>query len=71
MSYIKDTEKYLKEVFKECGYEIDRVVLEPSQRRDLGEFQINSAMQLAKTYSKNPREIAQNIVDHLDLVLLM
>ncbi len=66
MSYIKDTEKYLKDVFKECGYEIDRVVLEPSQRRDLGEFQINSAMQLAKTYSKNPREIAQNIVDHLD-----
>ena len=66
MSYIKETEKYLKDVFKSCGYDIDRVVLEPSQRRDLGEFQINSAMQLAKTYSKNPRDIAQEIIDHLD-----
>ena len=66
MSYIKETEKYLKDVFKSCGYDIDRVVLEPSQRRDLGEFQINSAMQLAKTYSKNPRDIAQDIIDHLD-----
>ncbi len=66
MSYIKETEKYLKSVLKECGYEIDNVVLESSQRRDLGEFQINCAMNLAKQYGKNPREIAQEIVDHFD-----
>ena len=66
MSYIKETEEYLKNVLKDCGYEIDNVVLESSQRRDLGEFQINCAMNLAKQYGKNPREIAQDIVDHLD-----
>jgi len=66
MSYIKETEEYLKSVLKDCGYEIDNVVLESSQRRDLGEFQINCAMNLAKKYGKNPRQIAEDIVGKLD-----
>ena len=66
MSFIKETEKYLQDVFKKCGYEIEEVTLESSSRRDLGEFQINSAMSLAKKYGKNPREIAQNIIDNFD-----
>ena len=57
MSFIKETENYLKEVLNNCGYDIDEVVLESSSRRDLGEFQINCAMSLAKKYGKNPRDI--------------
>ena len=66
MSYIKETEKYLKDLLHINGYEIDNVVLESSSRRDLGEFQINVAMNLAKQYGENPRVIAQKIVDSLD-----
>ena len=66
MSYIKNTEKYLKEVLSKCGYEIDNVVLESSSRKDLGEFQINIAMNLAKKYGENPRAIAEKIVNSLD-----
>jgi arginyl-tRNA synthetase len=66
MSYIKNTEKYLKEVLSKCGYEIDNVVLESSSRKDLGEFQINVAMNLAKKYGENPRAIAEKIVNSLD-----
>lgn len=66
MSFIKETELYLKELLNNLGYELDEVLLESSSRRDLGEFQINLAMSLAKKYGKNPREIAQNIVDNLD-----
>ena len=66
MSFIKETEEYLKQVLASCNFEIDEVILESSSRRDLGEFQINCAMQLAKKYGKNPREIAQMIVDKLD-----
>ena len=66
MSFIKETEEYLKGVLTSCGYEIDEVILESSSRRDLGEFQINCAMQLAKKYGKNPREIAETIVNNLD-----
>ena len=66
MSFIKETEEYLIKLLSSLGYEIDNVVLESSSRRDLGEFQINCAMSLAKKYGKNPREIAQTIVDNLD-----
>ena len=66
MSFIKETEEYLIKLLSSLGYELDNVVLESSSRRDLGEFQINSAMNLAKKYGKNPREIAQTIVDNLD-----
>ena len=66
MSFIKETQEYLKDVLKRCGYEIDEVILESSSRRDLGEFQINCAMSLAKKYGKNPKEIAENIVNNID-----
>ena len=66
MSFIQETQLYLKDVIKNCGYDLDEVTLESSSRRDLGEFQINCAMSLAKKYGKNPRQIAQDIVDHLD-----
>ena len=66
MSFIKETEMYLKDLLSSLGYDIDSAFLESSSRRDLGEFQINCAMALAKKYGKNPREIAQEIVDHLD-----
>ena len=66
MSFIKETESYLDDILKKTGYELDNVVLETSSRRDLGEFQINCAMNLAKKYGENPREIAQKIVGNLD-----
>ncbi len=66
MSFIKKTEEYVTKIINECGYEIDNVTLEPSSRRDLGEFQINVCMMLAKKYGKNPREIADEIVNKLD-----
>lgn len=66
MSFIKETENYLINLIKECGYEVDNVALESSSRRDLGEFQINVAMSLAKKYGKNPRDIANEIVSKLD-----
>ena len=52
MSFIKETEEYLKGVLTSCGYEIDEVILESSSRRDLGEFQINCAMQQQKNMEK-------------------
>jgi len=66
MSYIKETEEYILNVINECGYELDKVSLESSSRPDLGDFQINVAMSLAKKCGKNPREIAETIVSNLD-----
>ena len=66
MSFIKTIELDIKNIINELGYEIDNVVLSVSNRPDLGEYQLNDAMKLAKKYSTNPREIANKIVDKLN-----
>ena len=65
MSIIKDLEKDIKKIVKEAGYDVDKLSMEPSNRRDLGEYQLNDAMQLAKAYHENPRVIAEKIVKEL------
>ncbi len=47
------------------GLPVESVDVVPSQRDDLGHFQINSAMTLAKTLRRPPREIAGQIVSAL------
>ena len=66
MNLIKETEKYLLEVINNLGYELDKVNLIPSGRKDLGQFQINEEFSLAKKYHENPREVAEKIVNSLD-----
>ncbi len=66
MSILKEFEQDVKNMIKKAGYELEKFTLEPSNRRDLGEYQINDAMQLAKSYHQNPREIAEKIVKELE-----
>ena len=65
MSYFKKLESIINDKVKEAGYETD-ITLSLSNRRDLGEFQVNDAMRLAKIYHKSPIEIANNIIEKLD-----
>ena len=65
MSIFKELEKDLKTIIHNAGYEEETIALETSNRRDLGEYQLNDAMQLVRTYHKNPREIAEDIVREL------
>ena len=66
MSIYKELKDSLKQIIENAGYQEDSIYIEPSNRRDLGEFQLNDAMQLVKTYHKNPREIASDIVHELE-----
>ena len=66
MSIIKELEKQVEKKIEESGYEIDNFKLQVTNRPDLGEYQINDAMQLAKKYHKNPREIAEDIKEKLE-----
>lgn len=66
MSKIRETEEYLKKVITDLGYSVDKVKLESSNMKNLGQFQLNIAMPLAKEYHENPRDIASKIVDKLD-----
>lgn len=66
MSIIKNLEKDIKEIVENAGYQVDSLILQPSGRRDLGQFQLNDAMNLAKVYKKAPRVIAEDIVKELE-----
>mgnify|MGYP001623764123 FL=1 len=66
MSIIKDLEKDIKSIVEKSGYQVENLVLQPSGRRDLGQFQLNDAMNLAKVYKKSPRVIAEDIVKELE-----
>ena len=63
---INETEKYLCDVIKSLGYDIEKVNLVPSSRRELGDFQINESFNLGKINHENPRDIAEKIVSKLD-----
>lgn len=66
MSIIKNLTKDIEKIIKDAGYEVENLKLAASGRRDLGEFQINDAMNLSKKYHKNPREIAEDIAKELE-----
>ena len=64
-NYIKEKELYFKKIINELGYEVEEVTLVPSSRKDLGEYQYNGVMSLAKKNHENPNDIANKIVDIL------
>ena len=66
MSILKELKKDIKESIKKAGYEVETLAIETSNRKDLGEYQLNDAMQLAKKYKENPRTIAEKIVSELE-----
>lgn len=63
--FYKLLEDKIKLSLDKCGYKVDSVVVNESNRPDLGEYQYNGVMGLAKIYHKNPVEIANDLVDVL------
>lgn len=66
MSIIKKLNNDIEKLVEQAGYKVENLVLQPSGRRDLGQFQLNDAMTLAKTYKKSPRIIAEDIIKVLE-----
>ena len=50
MSLIKENEIYLKNVINDLEMNIDKISLEPSSRKEFGQFQINVAMHLVDLF---------------------
>ena len=65
MSIIKKLEEEIKTQISEVGYEIKDFSLAVSSRPELGDYQINDAMKLAKEYHDSPINIASKIVEKL------
>jgi len=65
MSIIKKLEIEICEKINKLGYNLTKVTLNPSSRPEFGEYQINDAMSLGKELKKNPREVAEEIIEEL------
>lgn len=63
--FITQQKEDLQKILIKLGYEDDDMELTVSDRPDLGDYQYNGAMNLAKKYKKNPREIATEIAVEL------
>ncbi|MCP4363378.1 MAG: arginine--tRNA ligase [Chloroflexi bacterium] len=55
----------LSDTFAQEGYDSKYGDVNVSNRPDLGQFQCNGALPAAKVYGRNPRDIAQQIVNRL------
>ena len=56
-----------KQALAQLGHPNAKVPLSKSTRPEFGEYQFNGAMGLAKTLNRKPRDIAQDILDAVDL----
>ena len=66
MSLIKNIENDIVKIINNSGYDITDPMFQLSGRPDLGQYQINCAMSLAKKYGKNPHVIATDITNELE-----
>ena len=64
-NYIGKLENIIEKTINECGYKVSNVKLLVSSRKDLGDYQYNGVMALAKEYHDSPINIANKIVEKL------
>lgn len=65
MNFIKKQEKYIEEKLEILGYPAEVVSIVPSSKPELGEFQYNGIMALAKKNHQNPQDLAKKLVSLL------
>ena len=57
----------IKDAFIKSGIEHEPMSVSEATKPEFGDYQFNGAMALSKKLGKNPREIAQTLLDNLDL----
>ncbi len=66
MNFLNAVEKDILNKFKEKDIPLEEVKLIRSSKKELGDYQINDAMKLAKVMHKSPRDIAIVLVNCLE-----
>ena len=65
MSLLSDLTEVFGDAFAAAGVDRSVGLVVPSQRPELAQYQCNGALAAAKKISKNPRELAQSVIDNL------
>ncbi len=63
---IEQLELKIKDSLNNLGYNVENVVINPSNRPELGDYQYNGIMPLAKEYHKNPKDIAEELLTKIN-----
>ncbi len=58
--------KIIENALKDANIQADEIVISDATKPEFGDYQYNGVMKLAKQLKKNPREIATNVVEHID-----
>ena len=61
----------IKDAFLKAGIEHAPMSVSEATKPEFGDYQFNGAMALSKKLGKNPRQIANDILDHLDFTGLL
>ena len=61
----------IKDAFKKAGIDQEPMSVTEASKAEFGDYQFNGAMALAKKLGKNPRQIATDILENLDLTGLL
>ena len=58
--------KIIETALKNADIQADEIVISDATKAEFGDYQYNGVMKLAKILKQNPRQIATNIVEHID-----
>ena len=61
-SFVRTIENKILEGIRKIGFDTDKVLLSNSTKPELGQFQFNGVMAIAKRNGKNPVEVANALV---------
>ena len=61
----------IKKAFIKANIDEEPISVSEATKAEFGDYQFNGAMALSKKLRKNPREIAQEIIDNLDLTTII
>jgi len=58
--------KIIENALKDANIEAEDIVISDATKPEFGDYQFNGVMKLAKILRQNPRQIASNVVEHID-----
>ena len=66
MKIKSELSKIIENALQSANINTDEIVISDATKPEFGDYQYNGVMKLAKQLKKNPREIAMNVMEHID-----
>jgi arginyl-tRNA synthetase len=71
MKIKQELSKIIENALKNADIEADDIIISDATKPEFGDYQFNGIMKLAKVLRQNPRQIALNVVGHIDTTTMI